>query len=80
MKFVEIREGLSVKKDCIEALEKTEDGNCRVITQGNTFDSTFPYESLRALLGMPDIEEKLSGGEVLKKLDEIKQNQQVFVG
>ena len=51
VKFIEIRDGLSVCIDEIEAIQKNENGmTCSVFVGTNTFQSTFPYSVLLSLL------------------------------
>jgi hypothetical protein len=51
MKFIELRDGLSVCADEIEAVIRNEDGmTSTVYTTSNTYTSTFPYEVLLSLL------------------------------
>ena len=52
MKFIEIAEGLSIRRDKIEAISKNEDNGLTSIvkTASNVYDSTFPYAVLLELL------------------------------
>jgi hypothetical protein len=64
MKYIEIKDGLSVKIDDIESIERNEDFTCYVRTHHNTYDSTFPYMVLLELLerrdyGLQEKEEKI---------------------
>ena len=49
MKYIEIKDGLSILKENIEAVEETVEG-CIVHTSHNSYPSTFPYRSLLELL------------------------------
>ena len=51
---------MSVRKDEIIAIERTEEGLCRVILENTSYNSEFPYESILQLLEMPNLEEKMS--------------------
>ncbi len=58
MKYIEIVEGLSIRVDAIEAVEKKEDLTSIVRTQFNSYDSTFPYDVLLQLLEREEIPEE----------------------
>ena len=61
MKFVEIREGICLRKEDITAIEATADMGCKVYIGSVSYDSIFSYNSLKALLEMSnDVEEKAS--------------------
>jgi len=51
MKYIEIVDGISIRVDAIEAIERKDDLTCVVRTQFNAYDSTFPYTTLLQLLG-----------------------------
>lgn len=59
MKFIEIREGISVRKDEIVSVERQENGVSRITTENQSFESNFPYETILKILEMDGIEEKL---------------------
>ena len=50
MKYIEIRDGFSVKIDAIEAVEKVGELECVIRTQFNSYDATFPYTVMLQLL------------------------------
>ena len=50
MKYLEIKDGFSVRIDAIEAVEKAGELKCVVRTQFNVYDSTFPYTVMLQLL------------------------------
>lgn len=50
MKYIEIVDGVSIRVDAIEVIERKDDLTCVVRTQFNTYDSTFPYTTLLQLL------------------------------
>ena len=60
MKFIEIKEGLSVSREDILAIEKMEEFTCKVHTIIGSFDSSFPYITLLQILEeeTPDDTEK----------------------
>jgi hypothetical protein len=60
MKFIAINSVVSVRKDEIMAVERSESGLCRVILENTSYDSEFPYETILQMLEIPDIEEKVS--------------------
>ena len=55
MKYIEIKNGFSVRIDAIEAVEKVGELECIVRTQFNTYDSTFPYNIMLQLLEREDV-------------------------
>ena len=50
MKYIEIKDGFSVRIDAIEVIEKVNELECVVRTQFNSYDSVFPYLVLLQLL------------------------------
>ncbi len=61
MKFVEIKEGVCLRKEDITAIEATADMGCKVYIGSVVYDSIFSYGSLKALLEMSnDVEETAS--------------------
>lgn len=51
MEFIEIKEGLSVKIDCIESIQRNEEGGALVTMEsGISHDTTFPYIQLLQML------------------------------
>jgi len=49
-KFIERREGVSVKKDDISSIEQRQPGSMVTMQSGKEFDSTFPYLLLLELV------------------------------
>ena len=60
MKFLQIKDGFSLRKGDIEGVEKVDASRCRVYTRFNTHEINFPYETVLRLLEMDGIEEKIS--------------------
>lgn len=58
MKFIQIKEGIIVRKKDIVSIERLEDGGSRVSTINASYDCPFFYESILQLLETEDIEEK----------------------
>lgn len=66
MKFIEIKEGVCVRKDDITAIESVTSMTCKVIIDNNlTYESHFSYRAIRQLLEMDGIEEKINNNAVL---------------
>lgn len=66
MKFIEIREGLSVRKDEIISVEQLDGMTSRINTESQSFESNFPYTTILMLLEKDRIEESI-GGRVLQQ-------------
>lgn len=60
MKFIEISDGVSVRKEEIICVERMEETKSRVTTEYGIYDSNFPYQTILSLLEMENIEEKVS--------------------
>ena len=50
MKYIEIKNGFSVRVDAIETIERKDDLTSTIHTQFNSYDSAFPYLVLLQLL------------------------------
>lgn len=51
MEFIEIRDGLSIRKSSVDSIELQEDGSARVfLNSGVIHESTFPYITLLQLI------------------------------
>ena len=71
MKYIEISDGVSIKIDAIEAVERKDDFTSTVHTQSNSYDSTFPYLVLLELLEKQSVPEPTETGQkVLNILEE----------
>ena len=57
LKYIEIKDGFSVRIDAIEAIEKVNELECIVRTQFNSYDSVFPYLVLLQLLEKEEMPE-----------------------
>ena len=61
MKFIEIKEGICVRKDDIIAIEALTPMSSRIILENITYDSNFSYYAIKQLLEMDnEIENKMS--------------------
>ena len=67
MKFIEIKEGVCIAKDEIIALEKIDEFNTRVFTEGGSFESNLPYTTLIQIIDS----EPQQDVEINKKLKHI---------
>ena len=54
MKFIEIKEGICVRKDEVIALESLSTMTCRVILENTAYDSNFSYETIKKILESSD--------------------------
>ena len=59
MKFIQLKEGVAVRKSDIISVEKIETGGTRVLTLNTAYESPFMYESILQLLEIEDIEETI---------------------
>lgn len=59
MKFIEIKEGLSIRKDGILGVEVNPNGGTTIITSYGSYESNFPYSSILMLLESGNIEESV---------------------
>lgn len=50
MQYIELRDGFSVRKDAIEAIERKDELTSIVKTNFNSYESVFPYDVLLQLL------------------------------
>ena len=57
MKFLQINEGICVRKSDIVSVERLDGGGTRVWTASASYDCSFLYESILQLLEIDDIEE-----------------------
>ena len=79
MKYLEIREGFSILKAEIEAIEKVDEFKTLVHTHHNSFESTFPYMTLLQLLES-DVDKEEKEDKVLNKLDGFLNEAGTFAG
>lgn len=54
MKFIEVKKGVSVRKDQIIALEEVGKLSCKIILESGEYTINFPYESMKKILDSPD--------------------------
>lgn len=78
MKFLGVNSVVSVRKDEIIAIERTEEGFCRVVLNSTSYLSDFPYETILQMLEVPDIEEKTS--ESMTRAEAYHRPQQYWAG
>jgi len=50
MQFIEIQEGLCVRCDDIQVIEKFDEFHCKVVTEVGVFDANFPYATIVSIL------------------------------
>lgn len=82
MDFIEIAEGLSVRKDEILAIHSTDNQfECIVITESKEFTAKFPYLTLLSILEEKENEKENEGQEaLLRQINEKVGNLPVFAG
>ena len=66
MRFLEIKDGFSIKIDSIEAIERINEFETRVHITGNTWTANFPFSTLLRIL-----EEDVQEEPTMKKLDAV---------
>ena len=60
MKFLQLKDGICVRKSDIVAVERLDEGGSRVWTMRASYDCPFLYESIIQLLEVEDIEETIT--------------------
>lgn len=84
MKFIQVKDGFSVRKSDIESVERIDSLKSSITTKFNTYEVNFPYETILKLLEMEGIEEKLSENsetnQLLKKIINNQPPPQFFAG
>lgn len=60
MNFIQIREGVAIRKSDIIAVEKLDSGGTRVLTLNTAYECPFLYDSILTLLEIEDIETKVT--------------------
>ena len=63
MKFIQLRDGIAVRKTDIISVEKLSEGGSRVWTQSASYDCPFLYDSILQLLEVEDIEETITSNK-----------------
>jgi hypothetical protein len=56
--FLEVRDGLTVNLETVDRLEKTATNETLITQGGESFTSSIPYETLRAILKSNNDEEE----------------------
>ena len=59
MKFIEVKEGVCIKKDEIIMIERIDGNGTRITTESTSVESIFPYETILSLLENDAIEEQI---------------------
>ena len=73
MNFIEIKEGMSISVDKIEAVESISQLRCKIhVTGGTGYEVNMPYRSLLKMLG--------SDNKLMKKLDGVLSTAGFFAG
>lgn len=80
MIFIEIKDGLSIAQNEIEAIERIDDFKCRVYTHHSSYESNFPYMTLLELLEMERPEEKGIKPKTEENLNAFLEKAGVFAG
>lgn len=65
MNYIEIKEGIRVKKSAIEFTEDLPDGGCRVATINAVWECGWPSEAIWDLIQAEEIEERIKSKESL---------------
>tara|TARA_R110000868_G_scaffold98057_3_gene269920 strand:+ start:697 stop:942 length:246 start_codon:yes stop_codon:yes gene_type:complete len=60
MKFIAVKDGVSVRKEEICCVERSQGNTCRVYTESTSYESEYSYESILMLLEQDTIEEAMS--------------------
>lgn len=76
MKFLTVRDGVSVRKDEICCVERVTDKTCRIFTESTSYESDYSYESILALLEQDSIEEAM--GKMMNVSRETLPNQNLW--
>ena len=81
MKYLEINDGVSVKKDEIILIEKIDDFSCNLTTESGIYECRFPYMTLLQILES-DVEDKKEdySAEIVNQLQLLNKNSQYFAG
>ena len=84
MKFIQIRNGLSVRKSDIESVERVDVFKSKIITRFNEYEVGFPYDTILKFLEMEGVDEKAVGtdetNDLLKKIINNQPPSQYFAG
>ena len=54
MNFIQVRDGISIRKDCIEVVERVDDFHCKVTVNGTIYNTNFPYNTMMKLIDRDD--------------------------
>ena len=68
MKFIQLKEGIFVRKSDIVAVEELEEGGSRVLTLNTAYDTPWMAESILQLLEIEDVEERVKSEAELKPM------------
>ena len=81
MKFFEISDGRCVNLDEIEAVEKIDDLNCRVMTEYNEYEAKMPYSTMISILeAYHESEKEVDNSKVLNEISTKIGSQGFFAG
>lgn len=81
MKFFEISEGRCINLDEIEAVERINDLNCRIITEFHEYEAKYPYSTIVSILNShSESKEDSDNTKILKDISEKIGNQGFFAG
>ena len=81
MKFIEISDGISIRKSDIEAIKKKEDMFSVVYTKNREYEASFPYITLLQLLETTsDSDMSAKVDQMTSSLKTLQANSQTFGG
>ena len=80
MKYLEIKEGLSIKVEEIEAIERVDEYNCTIYTNHNLYASTFPYMTLLSIVENANEEKEKEDMQMKQNIKQLATYQQHWVG
>lgn len=81
MKFIQLKDGVSIKKDQIIMIERLEEGGTRITTDALSVESIFPYETILSLVENDAIEEMIKKSVARETLPDVNLwGQQHFAG
>lgn len=80
MNYIEVKEGLSIRVDEIEAVERVDEYNCTIYTHHNLYASTFPYMTLLSLIEGQKEDKEKDKAQMMESINSLASHQQHWVG
>lgn len=82
MRFIEIKNGITVNVRSIDGIEEVDGLTCKVYVGTRVYSSNIPYEALRSLLKNEEVIDTKddSMSQTMKKVDKILDTAQFFAG